>query len=317
MRVSVLVLLVALASGCGAGRSLTAVSEGQTGRLEIPTITLAPNGDERPAVVTGDLTLPERSGRVPAIIVLHSCAGVTPNLADWAHALNEMGYAALVLDSFTGRGVKEVCTGHSSVSIGSRLTDAYRALALLALHPRLDRRRIAALGFSHGGWVVLWASQAQFERRFLRADVDFAAFAAVYPAGCNAQLLREVDMAPGAVRIFQGTADDWTPVGPCREWVARRHAAGRQVSLVEYPGAMHAFDVPYFAPPRRLEEVVNPAACRVVQQRDGTFVDNDGRPFSGLSACMTRGATLGYDPAAHRRVIADVKAFLDESFSRR
>jgi dienelactone hydrolase len=317
MRISVLVLLLLLAAGCGAGRSLSAVSEGQTGRLDIATLTLAPNGDERPAVVGGDLTVPAGSGRIPAVIVLHSCAGVTPNVLDWARELNGMGFASLVLDSFSGRGVKEVCTGHTSVSIGSRLTDAYRALALLAVHPRLDRRRIAALGFSHGGWVALWASQGQFERRFLRADVEFAAFAALYPAGCNARLLSETDMAPGPVRIFQGTADDWTPIGPCREWVARRQAAGRHVSLREYPGAMHAFDVPYFVPPRRLDDVINPAHCAVVQQRDGTFVDNDGRPFSGLSACMARGATLGYDADAHRRVIADVKAFLDQAFRER
>ena len=121
-------------------------------------------------------------------------SGVTPNLADWARAVNRMGFAAFVVDSFGPRGVTEVCTGRTPVSIGSRLADAYRALALLAAHPRIDPRRIAALGFSHGGWVALWASQAQFERRFLRADAEFAAYAAFYPAGCNAQLLAETDI---------------------------------------------------------------------------------------------------------------------------
>lgn len=318
MRYWLILLLVGLTTGCSSGRALSTMSSGQTGRLEIPTLTLAANGDERPAVVSGDLSLPAGAAApVPAVIVLHSCAGVTPNLADWARELNRMGFAAFVLDSFGGRGVSEVCTGRTPVSIGSRLTDTYRALALLAAHPRLDPRRIAALGFSHGGWVALWASQAQFERRFLRADVEFAAFAALYPAGCNARLLSETDMAPGPVRIFQGTADDWTPIGPCRDWVARRQAAGRAVSLVAYAGAMHAFDVPFFMPARRLDDVVNPAACTVIQQRDGSFVDNDGRPFSGLSACMSRGATLGYDADAHRRAIADVKTFLDQSFGRR
>jgi hypothetical protein len=32
---------------------------------------------------------------------------------------------------------------------------------------------------------------------------------------------------------------------------------------------------------------------------------------------VTRGATVGYDAAAHRQSIADVHAFLDEAFRRR
>src|SRR5207245_493382 len=83
-------------------------------------------------------------------------------------ARNRMGYAALVVDSFTGRGVKEICTGHASVNPGSRLADLFRAQELLVTHPRIDAQRIGVLGFSHGGWVGLWASQAWYQRRFMR-----------------------------------------------------------------------------------------------------------------------------------------------------
>ena len=316
MRATLTALCLLLAAGCSS--ALSSYTEGRTGRLEIPSLTLGADGAEKATVVTGDLSLPdEAGGRVPAVMILHACSGVTPNLADWARTVNRMGFAAFVVDSFGPRGVTEVCTGRTPVSIGSRLADAYRGLALLAAHPRIDPRRIAALGFSHGGWVTLWASQAQFERRFLRADAEFAAYAAFYPAGCNAQLLAETDMTPGPVRIFHGTADDWTPIAACRQWVSRRRAAGRPVSLVEYGGALHAFDVPFFTPPRRLPDVVNAGRCVVKQDVDGVFVDGDGRPFSGLSACMTRGGTLGYDARAHTQSIADLKTFLDESFGRR
>jgi dienelactone hydrolase len=294
------------------------VTEGRTGRIEVPSLTIMPGGDEEATTVTGDLSLPaDATGPVPAVILLHSCSGMTPNLVDWAVAINRMGFAALVLDSFTARGATEVCTGRTPVRISSRLTDAYRALALLAMHPRIDPRRIASLGFSHGGWVTLWASQAQIERRFLRANVEFAAHAAFYPAACNVRLLGETDMAPGPVRIFHGTADDWTPIAHCRDWVARRQAAGRNVSLTAYEGAMHAFDVPFFAPPQRWNGVFNAGHCTVTEQPDRTFVADDGRPLSSASPCVRRGATLGYDPRAHRQSLADLKAFLDESFSRR
>jgi dienelactone hydrolase len=309
-------IVALLAAGCSS--TLSAVTEGRTGRLEVPSLTVTASGVEEATTVTADLAIPaDVSGRVPAVIVLHSCSGMTPNLVEWAEAVNRMGFAALLLDSFTARGVTEICTGRTPVSISSRLTDVYRALALLAVHPRIDPRRIAALGFSHGGWVTLWASQAQIERRFLRANVEFAAYAAFYPAACNVRLLNETAMTPGPVRIFHGTADNWTPIAACREWVARRQAAGRDVSLVAYDRAMHAFDVPYFSRPQHWSGIFNPGQCTITQQPDGTFVTDDGRPLSGASPCVTRGATLGYDARAHTQSIADVKAFLDASFGRR
>lgn len=310
-----LAILALLAAGCSS--ALSNASEGKTGRLEVPSFTITARGEEA-TTVSGDLSMPAGvSGRVPAIIVLHSCSGMTSNLVDWAAAVNRMGFAALLLDSFTARGVTEVCTGRVSVSISSRLTDAYRALALLSVHPRIDPRRIAVLGFSDGGWVTLWASQAQIERRFLRANVDFAAHAAFYPFACNVRLMNETAMAPGPVRIFVGAADDWTPIGRCREWVARRQAAGRDVSLVAYERAMHAFDVRDFSPPRRWTGIFNPGKCTITEQPDRTFVADDGRPLTKASPCVTRGATLGYDARAHKQSIADVKAFLDDSFGRR
>src|SRR5207237_2026492 len=240
-------------------------------------------GVEQPGTVTGDLSLPAGTDRVPAVIVLHSCAGITPSMAEWTHALNAMGYAALVVDSFTRRGVKEVCTGHTSVNPGSRLADLFRAHELLVTHPRIDPQRVGVLGFSHGGWVALWASHSWYQRRFMRGTVTPpVAYVAFYPAGCNVQLLDETDVT-APVRIFHGTADDWTTIDHCRAWVARRRAAGKDVSLVEYPGAMHGFDNPSFPEPRRLPQVVNSSGCTVFQHADGTFTEATGRPFGGAA----------------------------------
>jgi dienelactone hydrolase len=311
--------LVCLA-GCATSTGIATLADGRTGRFPILTATFptAPGAVEQPGTVTADLSVPNGSGRVPAVIVLHSCGGVTSDITGWARELDHMGYAALVVDSFTGRGVNEICTGHTSVSVGSRLADLFRAQELLATHPRVDPQRIGVLGFSHGGWVALWASHAQYQRRFMRGTgAPPAAYGAFYPVGCNARLLNEADVAGGPVRIFQGTDDDWTTIDHCREWVARRRAAGKDVSLVEYDGALHAFDVSFYARPRRFRDVVNPSGCRMIQQADGTFVDEAGKPFSGASPCMTRGASVGYDARAHRQAIDDLETFFKQAFARR
>jgi dienelactone hydrolase len=302
--------LAVLLAGCATSSGVASLSDGRTGPFPILTATFptASGAVEQPGTVTGDLTLPGGvSGRVPAVIVMHACAGVLPPTLQWARELNAMGYATLVLDSFTGRGVKEVCTGRTSVSIGSRLADLYRAQELLATHPAIDYERIAVLGFSHGGWASIWASHAMYQRIFMRGTgANLAAYLAFYPVGCNARLTNETDMDGGPVRIFHGTADDWTTINHCRDWVARRRAAGKNVSLVEYEGAMHGFDIPAFATPQRFPDAVNPSGCTMIQQPDRTFVDDTGKPFSGASPCMRRGATMGYDARAHRQSVADV-----------
>jgi dienelactone hydrolase len=313
-------LVLAWLAGCATSGGMATLADGRVGTFPIlsSTFPTRPGAVEQPGIVEGDLSLPAGGGRTPAVIVLHSCAGVTPSITDWVHALNGMGYAALVVDSFTGRGVKEICTGHMSVSVGSRLADLFRAQELLITHPRVDPQRVGVLGFSHGGWVTLWASQFQYQRRFMRGTAaPPAAYAAFYPVGCNARLLNEADVVGGPVRIFQGTADDWTTIDHCREWVARRRAARKNVTLVEYDGAMHGFDVATYAQPRHFAQVVNPSGCKMIQQADGTFVDENGRPFSGASPCMTVGASMGYDARAHQQSIADLKAFLEQAFTRR
>src|SRR5438876_514067 len=185
-------LVCVLLAGCATSGGVAPVAGGRTGSLPLlaRTFPTATGAVEQPGTVTGALSVPGGSDRVPAVIVLHSCSGVTPNVTEWARALNRMGYVALVLDSFTGRGVNEVCTGHTPVSVGSRLADVFRAQELLVTHPRIDPGRIGVLGFSHGGWVTLWASQAWYQRRFMRGTLPPpAAYAAFYPAGCNARLV--------------------------------------------------------------------------------------------------------------------------------
>lgn len=305
-------------AGCAsASPAATAVPGPSRERIVIATRTVDfENPDhEEPATVVAWFKLPERPGRVPAVIVAHGCAGDSSDIDGWTSELRRMGYAALALDSFTGRGIPEICTGRHALSVASRVHDMYGALSILARHPRVDPDRIALMGFSHGGGVVLAAGNADLAGPArARGGRDFAAYLAFYPLGCNVRLLHEARRIGGPIRIFHGVDDDWTPARPCRDFVARLGAGGHAATMVEYDAAHHGFDSVSAGPTTYLPNVVNLSHCVFIQAPSGALLTNDGRPARSDSPCITRGATVGYNADAHRKAIEDVETFLAQVF---
>ena len=68
---------------------------------------------------TAQLLRPQGSGPFPTVVALHGCGGLfnkEDDLAkretDWADRLVGAGYAVLFPDSFTARGLRQICTVH-------------------------------------------------------------------------------------------------------------------------------------------------------------------------------------------------------------
>lgn len=291
---------------------------GPTGRIGFETTTPTPTEfltgmkGGKPAVIWGDLELPPaRAGRLPAVILIHGSEGVGPREARWAEELAEIGVASFIVDSITGRGLKNVTSDLPSPAM---ILDVYRALRLLATHPRIDPSRIALMGGSRGGVVSLYASLTRFRRMHGPAGVEFAAYLPFYP-GCVVDYIDGNQVSARPIRIHHGTADDWTPVGPCREYVERLRRAGKDVQLTEYPGAHHAFDDPSLPPAQFRPGVMNPSRCFFVELPGGKVVNRaTGQPLDFDDPCFSEGATAGYGPVAHRQAIRAVREFLTATF---
>jgi len=104
--------------------------------------------------------------------------------------------------------------------------DAYRALELLATHPRIDPARIVVMGFSKGGAVALYSALMRFQRLHGPAGgARFASHIAFYPP-CYYSFVDELLVSDRPVRIFQGTADDLAPIELCRGYVERLRRTG-------------------------------------------------------------------------------------------
>ena len=185
----------------------------------------------------GSILLPEGKPPFPAVVVMHGCNGVSPNTRAWARRLASWGYAALIVDSFSSRGIQQVCDRVKRLPGNERARDAFAAAAYLRARPDIDPERIGALGYSHGGWTLL---NAAVEKQVKDARATpLRAIVAYYPFCPQAAPPLATD-----VQIFIGDADDWAPPQNCPALVDKYAAdAPHRPALLVYPGAKHSFEV--------------------------------------------------------------------------
>lgn len=270
-----------------------------------------------PIALAGHLRLP-RVGpeKQPAVILMHGAGGpdgVGGIYDQWVRVLNEAGIATFGVDSFTGRGIVNLPADVAKVSPISITVDAYRALEVLAKHPMIDPARIAVMGFSLGGPAALYSSVARFRKMHGPSNLQFAAHISVY-GFCMVTYREDEDVAK-PILLLHGAADDWLPIGPCREYVGRLTTAGKNARMIEYADAQHVFDAPKFRQPLKLAAAVTLRKCRLAEGEGGALINSDTKqPFTPNDTCLEKGTTLAYQEAAAKKAHEDVKAFLKEVF---
>ena len=126
----------------------------------------------------------------------------------------------------------------------------------------------------------------------------------------------DTEVAEKPIRIFHGTPDDYNPVAPCKAYVTRLKAAGRDVQLTEYPNAPHGFDNVLGSPtPTVAKDAQTVRSCRINEDAQGRLVNTaTGQPFSYKDACVGRDPHVGHDAAATVAVRGEVGAFLTSLF---
>lgn len=314
MRTVVMVLGLILCSGCApAMRDLKpALTVADSGTIWFASAgSLIRTEDFRliagePVVLSGDLKFPAGGGPFAAIILTHGCSGLGNAERSWEPELRGAGYATFVVDSFGGRGLREVCTSVWTLLGTQRIPDAYGALRIVATHPRIDPRRIALMGFSHGGILTLDAATMWARETYAPpGHASFRAFFPFYPY-CNT-VFPERSRVSAPVRIHTGELDDWTPARPCQDLAAALKAAGHDVEITVYRGARHSFDN-VGRPLGYLPSVDSAASCVPrAQSITGPLLN----PVE-LGQCLRKGATIGWSPAATAEARRNVRTQLAE-----
>jgi dienelactone hydrolase len=255
-----------------------------------------------PVALTAALRVPTPGfSRMPAVVLLHGSGGVSGHVDDWARSLNCLGIATLTVDSFTGRGIDTTLMNQEALGRLSMIIDAYRAHELLVRHPRIDASRIALMGFSRGGQAALYAAVSRFRRMHAQRTADYVAHIAFYPA-CYMRFLDDEHVERVPIHVLHGTEDDFNPIEPCRDYVARVRGAGGRIHLHEFPGAKHIFDWPMLARPMILRGARSQNGCLVEERTRGELVEREsGLPAAQCTERFTLDPTVAYDQASLER----------------
>lgn len=276
--------------------------------------------DGRKVVIAGALRLaqgaPQGMGRLPVVVLLHGSGGIGGNVDHWATRLTGWGISSFTIDSFTGRGLTQTSTDQALLGRLNMILDLYRALAVLAAHPSVDRERIAVMGFSRGGQATLYASLDRFHRLHNRSGIAPAAYIPFYP-DCATFYIGDTEVSDRPIRIFHGTSDDFNPIAPCRAYVARLQEAGSDVRLFELADAWHGYDNPLLAPvPAVVANAQTVRGCRIVEGPEGELINaGSGAAFSYDDPCVERNPHVAHNAAALRATERELRRLLRGIFA--
>ena len=286
--------------------------------LSFDTLTFDHPTACRPARVAASLFLPEACDLpAPCMVILTSSAGVQRHREHYyAQALNGAGTAALIVDSFSGRGVRRTVADQTLVSAAQMEGDAFAALALLRDDRRIDHRRIGLMGVSKGGVATLNAAIAVRQRWRQGFPHLFDLHVAICP-GATAQH-RDATTHGQPMFFMLAARDDYTPASLAIEYAERMRAAGNtRIKVKVYGSAHHGWES--MGPVFDIKDAENWSCCRNLIEDDGRhFVPSLGEALSepdfqawARLNCVTRGARAGGGtPELKRRATADMLAFL-------
>ncbi len=312
-----IVIVLTFAAGAARAQVRPEVRPVETVTLSTQQILLGEKNG-KPTLLAGELRIPAGAGRLPAVILIHGSGGLAEYHERWAQELNSLGVAAFLLDSFSGRGITSTVNDQSQLDSLAMMVDAYRALGMLAKHPRIDANRIAVMGFSKGAVAAVYSSNERFRKMYAPPDVQFAAHIGLYTP-CNVTYRDDDRLTGKPIRLFHGLADDYVPIGPCRTYVARLKKAGADVTLTEYPGAHHTYDNPVRkddAEPLALPQAVTSRNCQLLEGEHGQLLNKTGQPFDvNRDPCLERGTHIAYNEAATKATARAVQEFLVGTFN--
>jgi dienelactone hydrolase len=179
-------------------------------------------------------------GKRPGVLVVHEWNGHNPYVRKRAEQLARLGYVAFALDMY-GKGVRpkdaKEAAALAAIYKGDRNLMRARAVAgldVLRNHARVDRARLAAIGYCFGGTTVL---------EMARGGAELAAVVSFH-GGLDTPTPADARNIKGKVLALHGGDDPFVPAKQVEAFQEEMRKGGVDWQFVSYGGAVHSFTNP-------------------------------------------------------------------------
>ena len=191
------------------------------------------SGDE---TVQALLYTPEGKGPFPGIVVIHEWWGLNDWVKEQASKLSDLGYVALAIDLYRGKVAATPDEAHElmrGLPEDRAKRDLHAAFEFLQSQPNVKKDRIASIGWCMGGGFSL---DMALQEPTLRADVINYGHLAT-----DTDALKKIN---AAILGSFGGKDRGIPPDDVKKFEQTLKQLGKQVQIVIYPDAGHAFENP-------------------------------------------------------------------------
>jgi dienelactone hydrolase len=186
---------------------------------------------------------PEGKGPFPAVVLNHTIGGLSQHLQIQAKLLLDAGFAVMVVDSYSPRGIRP-----GAILFPAEVArDAYDALSHLSKQPYIDGERIFQAGYSLGALASALLASPEGAQVF-KSTARFRATAGHYgscavqdrPSSPRLEMLSADSDRP--ILMLMAELDIETPPQLCFPLLEQMKARGKDVSWHVYPNTTHGWD---------------------------------------------------------------------------
>jgi dienelactone hydrolase len=177
------------------------------------------------------------AGKRPGVLVVHDWWGISEFVRDRARELAKLGYTALAVDMY-GEGKEATDPKEASKLAGevrknpSMMKARFDAArGVLSKHRSVDSKRLAAIGYSLGGSIVM---------EMARQGSDLAGVV-VFWGSLKTERPAQKGIVKARVLALEGMEDPSVSVEQVKQFKAEMDAAGVHYKVIVYPNSKHAF----------------------------------------------------------------------------
>ena len=179
-------------------------------------------------------------GKRPAVIVVHEWWGQNDEIRRRAKMLAELGYVGFAIDMYgNGKSADHPKEAGAFMNSVLKLKDVGQsrfqaALEILKQQPQVDTEKIAAIGYSFGGAVVL---------NMARMGEDLKGVVSFY-GNLSSTIHARPDSVKAKIFVCNGAADQFVSQNDIEHFKKEMTEAKADLQFKSYEGAKHGFTNP-------------------------------------------------------------------------